>query len=66
MQQHKVVFRLPAVQQHTNLSRSTIYRLEAAGKFPARIRLGEHSIGWLASEVEAWIESRPRAKSAQQ
>ena len=35
-----------------------ILRLETAGKFPRRIRLGQNRIGWLLTEIEAWILSR--------
>ena len=44
----------------TGLSRTTIWRLERAGRFPSRLQLGENSVGWLEQEVQAWIESRPR------
>jgi len=35
-----------------------IRRLEKDGKFPKRIQLGAHRVGWLLSEVEAWINER--------
>ena len=35
-----------------------IWRLEKAGKFPKRIKLGEHRVGWDLDEVVAWIEDR--------
>jgi prophage regulatory protein len=35
-----------------------IWRLEKAGKFPKRIKLGEHRVGWDLDEVMAWIEDR--------
>ena len=55
------VLKLPAVQAKTQLSRSSVYRLEAEGKFPKRIHLGSgHSVGWLAHEIEEWLTSRPR------
>jgi prophage regulatory protein len=41
-------------------SRQHIGRLEAAGKFPQRIQLGAASVGWLESEVDEWIRTRPR------
>ena len=41
-------------------SRQHLARLEAAGQFPKRLRLGQCRVGWLLSEVEAWIENRPR------
>lgn len=61
--QAKTVIRLPAVLKKTNLSRSTIYRLEAEGKFCARVRLGENSIGFFEHEVDEWLANRPRASS---
>lgn len=33
-------------------------RLIAAGRAPRPIRLGEHRVAWLESEIDAWIEER--------
>lgn len=38
-----------------NLSNSTMLRLEASGQFPKRIRIGAHSVAWLASEIHEHI-----------
>jgi prophage regulatory protein len=38
-----------------------ILRLEKAGKFPLRIRLGQNRVGWLLIEIEAWVASRRAA-----
>ncbi len=38
-----------------NLSNSTMLRLEAAGRFPRRVRIGAHSVAWLASEIHDHI-----------
>jgi prophage regulatory protein len=38
-----------------NLSPSTLRRMEDEGKFPKRVRLGAHSVAWLASEVHEHI-----------
>ena len=35
-----------------------IARLEAAGKFPKRVTLGQNRVGWIKSEVEDWIQQR--------
>jgi prophage regulatory protein len=35
-----------------------IARLEAAGKFPKRIRLGQSRVGWLEEEVRGWLNAR--------
>ena len=50
------VLRLPAVLSRIGVSRSTLYLWCSEGRFPASIPLGERSIGWLESEVTAWIE----------
>ncbi len=39
-----------------------IRRLERAGKFPARIRMGENRVGWRLADVERWFAERPTAK----
>lgn len=52
------IVRLPAVVQQTGLSRSSIYALIKAGSFPAPISLGTRAIGWLADEVDKWVQGR--------
>jgi prophage regulatory protein len=39
-----------------NISNSTMLRLEATGQFPRRVRIGAHSVAWLATEIHAHIE----------
>jgi len=51
------ILRLPAVIERTGLSRTTIYRLTEHG-FPKPIKLGPNSIGFLASDIDAWIMAR--------
>jgi len=58
MQKLNRVLRKPEVQHITGLSDPTIWRLEKAGRFPKRLRLGGNSCGWLASEVDDWINLR--------
>lgn len=41
-------------------SRQHVTRLEKAGLFPKRIKLGQHRVGWVKAEVEAWLKGRPR------
>lgn len=40
------------------LSRTTIIRFEKNGTFPKRRQLGPNSIGWLESDVLAWISAK--------
>ena len=35
-----------------------IWRKERAGEFPGRVRLGANRVGWVESEVEAWLNSK--------
>jgi prophage regulatory protein len=68
--QHSAVVRLKKVMKKTGLSRSSIYyKINPASKyfdhsFPKPIRLGASSIGWLESEIDAWLASRPQVYNA--
>jgi prophage regulatory protein len=55
------IVRLPQVKAQTGLSRSTIYQLMGDGVFPKSISLGPRAIGWLASDIDEWIEARVAA-----
>ena len=57
----KSILRLPDVQKRTGLSRSTVYLRVSEGDFPRQIRLGPRCVGWLESEVDAWLEDRIKA-----
>ena len=54
---HRIVTRkelremVPYTPQH-------ILRLEKQGKFPKRLQVGDNRVGWLLSEVQAWIAER--------
>ncbi len=52
------ILRLAGVKERTGLSRSTIYLNISLGLFPAPVQLGARSVGWLESEIDAWIASR--------
>ena len=54
------IIRTTEVARLTGLSRTTIWRLERKGSFPARLRLGSHSCGWIEDDIRHWIETRPR------
>jgi prophage regulatory protein len=53
----KTVCGIPYSGQH-------IARLEAAGRFPKRIRLGQNRVVWLLSEIEEWLNARIAARDA--
>lgn len=35
-----------------------IDRLEAAGTFPKRVRLGQARVAWVQEEVNQWVQAR--------
>ena len=50
--------RLRQVCELTGLGRSMIYQMQAEGRFPRRIKLGQRAVGWLESEVRHWLATR--------
>jgi len=57
-----LIFRLPAVKEITGLSTATIYRRMEDGSFPRPISLGGRSVGWIASEIEEFIEQQRKKR----
>jgi len=39
-----------------------IRRLEDAGQYPKRIRVGANRVGWVRGEVEQWLNDRMGAR----
>lgn len=54
----KTFLRLQDTKKAAGISRSQIYALEAAGKFPRRIPLGPRSVAWDADEIALWQRQR--------
>jgi len=53
-----MILRLPAVKNRTGLSRSMLYAKVAEGTFPRPISLGARAVGWVDTEVDAWVSGR--------
>jgi prophage regulatory protein len=51
------VLRPKEVIKEYGLSRTTIWRKERDGTFPKRVRLGSRAVGYLRSDLEAWLQS---------
>ncbi len=51
------ILRLREVVRQCGISKKTVYRLEAAGRFPARRQLGPRAVGWSEVEVGVWIKN---------
>ena len=63
----KRILRIRELTHKTGLSRAYIYDLQAKGLFPASIRLGPNTVGWLEQDVDTWLNQRiaeSRSKSS--
>jgi prophage regulatory protein len=56
------VLRKPEVMSRIGLSDASIYRMEKAGRFPKRIRLGGQSVGWFSDEVDKWFDQKAQER----
>lgn len=56
------VMRLPELMTRTGLPRATVYHLMKHGDLPKNFALGPRVVGWLESEVEAWISLKAAAR----
>ncbi len=53
--------RISEVSEAIGASRSTIYVWLSKGMFPKPRRLGVRRVGWLRSDIQKWLQSRPEA-----
>lgn len=49
------LLRLAEVKTRTGLGTTTIYKYMKDGDFPKQIHIGPRMVGWLESEINAWI-----------
>ena len=57
------VLRRREVEEKTGLSRAAIYKLMAESRFPAPVELtGPFAVGWLAHEIDAWLNERLQSR----
>ena len=52
------------VEEMVSVSRRTVDRMEVAGTFPRRIRIGYSTVRWVRSEVEEWLKDQVAARDA--
>ena len=55
----------PEVEKRVGLTRSSIYDAMRKGNFPLPLKVGPKAVRWRASEIEAWVDSRPLATGRQ-
>lgn len=52
------ILRIADVEIRTGIKRSTIYLKIARREFPKQVSLGPRAKGWLAEEIDEWIDGR--------
>ncbi|GHU13077.1 hypothetical protein FACS1894185_7240 [Betaproteobacteria bacterium] len=52
------IMRRKQVEDYIGLSRATIYNQMKAGLFPNPVKLWASAVGWLVSDVDAWLAAR--------
>ena len=55
------ILRRKQLETHIGLSRSSIYKMMADGRFPRPIKLGRRSVGWRTAEIERWLDEMQEA-----
>jgi prophage regulatory protein len=58
------IIRRHEVEARTGLARSTIYDRIKKGTFPAPVSLGYKAVGWIESEIEAFLSARIAERDA--
>ncbi len=58
VEQLDAILRWPDVHNLVGLSRSTIWRLTNSAQVPAAIQIGQRAVGWRASDIHDWLQSR--------
>lgn len=59
------LIRCGEVEKMTGLSRSHIYGLMRAGKFPKQVSISPGSVRWKLSEIQEWMDNLPGRKPRQ-
>ena len=49
------ILRSEEVEELVGLARTTIWRMERRGEFPARLQLTARRVGWRLSEINNWL-----------
>ena len=65
MTDRPTLLRRPDVRARTGLSDTRIDELEKRKAFPRRVLISERAIGWVESEIDAFIRARIEARDSQ-
>lgn len=57
------ILRVNQVIEKTGMKRTYLYQEVKAGRFPKPVNLGAKAIGWIDTEVDAWIQNLIEARN---
>lgn len=52
------VIRAKELSKILSVSLPTLWRMEKRGDLPRKVSISERAVGWLKSDIEAWLESK--------
>ena len=52
------LLRLAQVIECTGIRKTKLYEMQSQGKFPMRVKITEHAVGWVENDVQAWLANR--------
>lgn len=56
------ILRLPDVTAKTGLKRSSVYAAIQQKTFPKPVPIGARAVGWVATEIDEWIQQRAETR----
>lgn len=63
MKNNLSIIRYSKLKEKLGISRSTVFRWVRDKQFPAPMHLGPNIVGWLETDVDAWLANRARGIS---
>jgi len=63
MKKGERIIRKPELLGMIGLSDATVWRMEKAGEFPRRLRLGGNSVGWFLGEIDGWLAKKAEERA---
>ena len=55
------ILRNAGVCRKLGISPTTLWRWSGNGGFPSSIQLGPNTVGWIESEIDAWIAAKAQS-----
>ena len=46
-----------------SVSIPTLWRMEKSGQLPPKRKIGKRAVGWLDTDIDEWLKSRPTVTS---